>query len=384
VPVGLVVAAEVGLAVREFMPPDALVDASCGGLGPVASLGLFPHADPEDEAAPERGPPSGLWNTEVAMFTPRVQFTVVAWWQGESDCRAPVRYACRFPATIAAWRRRFRQELPWVYVELAAIAEQEAKCNFAWTRAAQARALGLPKVARVSAIYIGEQFNIHPRTRREVGRRIFLAMLRTAYLDQGVPAAGPAVREIARSGSNLTLRYAAQTNKQDTSSATTFTISARPARNCTACCSESPFWTLDQGDQWRRAPFALRDNATVTVMSAARPVALRYAFEGFVQCTIVADFGGIAGVLPAPRAAFRGDCRLIKGVVQGMTSSSSSSLESRAVAALVSGRTPHERRLCRLAQQCAEHVRVQVGCSSSGWWPGGFVKAVREKRRVVE
>jgi hypothetical protein len=67
-----------------------------------------------------------------------------------------------------------------------------------------------------------------------------------------------------------------------------------------------------------------------------------------------------------------------------MTSSSSSSLESRAVLALVSGTTPHERRLCRLAQQCAEHVRIQVGCSSSGWWPGGFVEAVRVKRRVVE
>jgi hypothetical protein len=50
----------------------------------------------------------------------------------------------------------------------------------------------------------------------------------------------------------------------------------------------------------------------------------------------------------------------------------------------VSGRTPHERRLCRLAQQCAEHVRVELRCSSSGLWPGGFVEAVRVKRRVVE
>ena len=53
------------------------------------------------------------------------------------------------------------------------------------------------------------------------------------------------------------------------------------------------------------------------------------------------------------------------------------------MAALVSGTTPHERRLCRLAQQCAEHVRVELGCSSSGWWPLGFVEANRVKRRVV-
>ena len=52
--------------------------------------------------------------------------------------------------------------------------------------------------------------------------------------------------------------------------------------------------------------------------------------------------------------------------------------------ALVSGRTPHERRLCRLAEQCAEHVRVELRCSRSGWWPGGFVEAVRVKRHVVE
>ncbi len=41
VPVGLISAAVTGLALSDFAPADALSDASCGGLGPVANVSLF-------------------------------------------------------------------------------------------------------------------------------------------------------------------------------------------------------------------------------------------------------------------------------------------------------------------------------------------------------
>lgn len=246
----------------------------------------------DSEANENKTRPSRLWNGQVAMFAPRVQFTAVAWWQGESDCQAPVRYACLFPAVVTAWRRRFRQDLPWVYVELAALRET-AQCNFAWTRVAQARVLELPNTARVVAIDSGDPLDIHPKSKPEVARRIFLAVLRTAYGDTTVPASGPVPHQVTRSAANnLTVNFRAESLGRE------HPISLRSARGCNVCCLESPFWTMDQRGSWARAPFQILRDAVV-VISATRPLSLRYAWEGFVQCTLVADFGGVAGVLPA-------------------------------------------------------------------------------------
>jgi sialate O-acetylesterase len=226
------------------------------------------------------------------MFAPRVQFTAVAWWQGESDCQSPVRYACRFPTMVAAWRRRFRQDLPWVYVELAALRETP-HCNFAWIRAAQTRVLEMPNTARVVAIDSGDPLDIHPKSKLELGRRVFVAMLSTAYGDTSLPASGPVPRTVTRSSAtNLTVHFAAETI------GSAHPLAARPARGCDACCQESPFWTMDQRGVWARVHYQIQADSVV-VISATRPIALRYAWEGFVQCTLVTDFGGIAGVLPA-------------------------------------------------------------------------------------
>lgn len=153
--------------------------------------------------------PSGLYNGMIAPVTP---FAVrgVLWYQGESDSRAPEMYGKLFPALIQGWRRDFGAELPFYYVQLANFrAEQtdpvEAE-GWADIRAAQDKALELPKTARAVAVDVGEAKEIHYANKQEVGRRLALIALNRQY-GQKVEDSGPEYKDMKVEGDKLRLGF---------------------------------------------------------------------------------------------------------------------------------------------------------------------------------
>ena len=80
--------------------------------------------DEEEPVFPVFGP-SVLWNGMIAPLV-NTRLKGVAWYQGEANWATPRSYACRFPAMIADWRRRFgAPKMPFVYVQLAAYPKRD-------------------------------------------------------------------------------------------------------------------------------------------------------------------------------------------------------------------------------------------------------------------
>ena len=153
--------------------------------------------------------PSGLYNGMIAPVEP---FAVrgVIWYQGESDHDAAL-YGKLFPALIQGWRRDWNEELPFYFVQLANFRTQQTDPVEAdgWQdiRAAQDKALALPKTGRALAIDLGEAHEIHYPNKQEVGRRLALIALDNQY-GQKVEDSGPQYSGMKVEGNALRLNFA--------------------------------------------------------------------------------------------------------------------------------------------------------------------------------
>ena len=119
----------------------------------------------------------------------------VIWYQGESNAEKAAAYRNLFPLMIQDWRSAFgKPGLPFLFVQLANYfsLQEEPVENSAWAelREAQALALQLPGTAMAVAIDVGDATDIHPRNKREVGRRLALAALGQVY-GRPVESSGP-------------------------------------------------------------------------------------------------------------------------------------------------------------------------------------------------
>jgi sialate O-acetylesterase len=149
----------------------------------------YPHA-PRVLRPQER--PTGLFN---GMIAPLLSFTLrgFIWYQGEANVAEHQVYHERFSALIRDWRGRFAAPdcdtaQPFYFVQLASY---KASPDWACLREAQARALDLPATGMVVTLDIGDESDIHPGNKREVGRRLAQLALRDTYGLETGPVRGP-------------------------------------------------------------------------------------------------------------------------------------------------------------------------------------------------
>jgi sialate O-acetylesterase len=152
--------------------------------------------------------PSGLWN---AMVAPLVPFAIrgVLWYQGESNASRAEQYRSLFPTLIRAWRAAWKDEaLPFLFVQLASFRVGTPEQGLAWAelRDAQREALALPATGMAVTVDIGDPADIHPKNKREVGRRLALLARSRVYGKSGVDS-GPLYRSMETEGSALRLRF---------------------------------------------------------------------------------------------------------------------------------------------------------------------------------
>jgi sialate O-acetylesterase len=166
--------------------------------------------DPPAETDPIKpnNHPSLLYN---AMIHPFVKLPIkgAIWYQGESNASRAYEYRKLFPNMITDWRRQWRQEFPFFWVQLAnfrAPKDKPGDSEWAELREAQSLALKLPKTGMASAIDIGEADDIHPRNKQEVGHRLALSALKVAY-DRDVVHSGPVFESAAFGGQEVTLTF---------------------------------------------------------------------------------------------------------------------------------------------------------------------------------
>lgn len=245
----------------------------------------FKEKEPElywELAYPQQ--PSACYN---AMVHPLLPLAVrgVLWYQGESNAGRPAEYATVFKNLIHSWRAALGgDDVPFYFVQLPNYKDNDGKAtNWARTREAQASALSLPNTAMVVALDIGNNNDIHPLNKHEVGRRLAL-IARAKIYGQSVDFSGPVFASAVREGASFRLSFRF--------TAGALTADDKPLEHFEVAGADRVFYPAKAVIQ--------RDTVVVSAPQVKEPVAVRYAFSNALDVNF---FNG-AGL---PAAPFRTD-----------------------------------------------------------------------------
>jgi sialate O-acetylesterase len=153
--------------------------------------------------------PAGLFNGAIHPLIPYAIKGVI-WYQGEGNTPEPNRYLKLFPAMIQGWRKAWGQgNFPFIYVQLANYDKrlpEPSQSDWAELRESQMLAQKTPNTAMITAIDIGEEANIHPINKQEVGRRLALAAQAMVY-GKKVVYSGPVYQSMRIENGKIHLRF---------------------------------------------------------------------------------------------------------------------------------------------------------------------------------
>ena len=150
---------------------------------------------PGDDAGPNHPfKPGFLWAAGPARLAP---FAVrgVLWYQGESNSleeRRVRQHEILFPLLVRDWRAAWGQDLPWLYCQLSSIRTNSYQ-SAGWPefRDQQRRFLAtIPRTGMAVTSDHGAPGDVHPREKREIGRRLALIARAQVYGDN-VESSGP-------------------------------------------------------------------------------------------------------------------------------------------------------------------------------------------------
>lgn len=129
----------------------------------------------------------------------------VIWYQGEANVDQWSNYENLMRALMRDWRTRWGGgTMPFLYCQLAAFQAGE---TWPRLREAQAAALSEPLSGMAVLMDVGNSTDIHPRNKREVGRRLGLLAQKRAYGDQNIVDAGPTFASLQVSGSTMRVQF---------------------------------------------------------------------------------------------------------------------------------------------------------------------------------
>lgn len=152
--------------------------------------------------------PGGLYQTmlkKIAGYT----CSGVIWYQGESDENYATLYAKLFTKMIECWRRDWGEELPFLFTQLAPF-ESWLFCsgeNYPVVREQQQMVENELEGAWMASIMdVGSRYDIHPKEKSEVGKRLAYLALNKVY-GMDLECHAPMLKEIVREGDKLVVSF---------------------------------------------------------------------------------------------------------------------------------------------------------------------------------
>ncbi|MBP3476741.1 MAG: hypothetical protein J6K48_10565 [Lachnospiraceae bacterium] len=120
--------------------------------------------------------PGGLYHQ---MLEPLIPFAIkgVLWYQGESDAGHADMYDKLMTSLITWWRNKWNDEFPFLFVQLAPFGVWLDCDSQNYTQVREKQELvskTIPHTGMVSIMDIGSYYDIHPKQKMEVGRRLAL------------------------------------------------------------------------------------------------------------------------------------------------------------------------------------------------------------------
>ena len=154
--------------------------------------------------------PTALYN---AMIAPLVGYGIkgTIWYQGESNAGRSYQYRKLFPLMIADWRQRWGQgDFSFYYVQLANFMAKDAEpkdSGWAELREAQTMTLAAPNTGMAVIIDIGEEKDIHPKNKQDVGKRLAQWALKKDYGKADVEESGPLCDSMKIEGDSIRISF---------------------------------------------------------------------------------------------------------------------------------------------------------------------------------
>ena len=240
--------------------------------------------------------PTVLFN---AMINPILTYAIkgAIWYQGESNAGRAYQYRKLFPAMIRDWRAYWQQgDFYFLFVQLANFMGHKNKpSDDAWAelREAQLMALKEPNTGMAVTIDIGNNKDIHPKNKQEVGRRLALNALKLAY-GKDIENSGPIYKSMKIEGNKIRLSFEhvdGGLTIKDGKVLKGFAIAGK-----------------DKKFKWAKAKI---DGNTIIVWNSSikKPVAVRYAWQANPVCNLYNKAG-------LPASPFRTD--QWKGITEGV------------------------------------------------------------------
>jgi sialate O-acetylesterase len=235
------------------------------------------------EVASRKGDVGGLFNGKIAPLIPYA-IRGALWYQGEANstpAKAPF-YEAQLKLLVSDWRARWGYEFPFAWAQLPNFGG--AGRDWPTVREAMLKTLALPKTGMGINIDIGEERDIHPKNKQEVGRRLSLWALGTVYGKKVPATSGPLPDGHKVRGGEVTLSF------------------KHTEGGLVAQGGELKGFVIAGDDkQWKPATARIeKDKVIVSSPEVKQPVAVRYACENFPTCNL---FNG-AGL---PATPFRTD-----------------------------------------------------------------------------
>lgn len=249
---------------------------------------------PRGPSEPKKDPnrPANLFNGKIAPLVPYAIRGAI-WYQGESNADTVERgaaYRVQLPLMIADWRKRWGSEFPFAWVQLP---EFVAKNSDGWSlvREAMLKSLKVPKTGMAVALGLGDEHDIHPKKKQEVGQRLATWALAEVYANKA--GKGAKAGAVASMGSLVASHKIA--GKEVT---VTFTQAAGLK---TKDGDVKGFTIAGEDKQWKPATAKVVKGAVVVSSpEVAKPVAVRYAWGSNPEWSLV----NAAGI---PASPFRTD-----------------------------------------------------------------------------
>lgn len=235
---------------------------------------------------------SVLYNS---MIHPLVPFAIrgAIWYQGESNVGRAEQYARLFPAMITDWRKAWGQgDFPFLFVQLAPYCyggDHKTKTpkdtgQLAELWDAQVKTLELKNTGMAVTTDITDLFDIHPRNKQDVGRRLALWALANTYGKSDITYSGPLYESMKVENGAIRITFKHGQGLK--------TVDGQPPL----------FFQIAGDDQKFVDAEAKIDGETVIVRSkdVASPVAVRFAWKDYAAPNLVNGAG-------LPASPFRTD-----------------------------------------------------------------------------
>ena len=145
----------------------------------------------------------GLFN---GMIHPLIPYKIKGsiWYQGENNVQRHAEYQKVFTSLITDWREQWGYDFPFYYVQIAPFYNYSGKSPL--LREAQRKSLKLYKTGMVVTLDIGEEYDIHPSNKHDVGYRLAGLALANDY-GKNIISNGPLYKGYSVIGNKMVIHF---------------------------------------------------------------------------------------------------------------------------------------------------------------------------------